>query len=564
MANVPIATILIIDDVPEDRDVYRRFLLRDNPVDYQIAEAESGEEGLAYLQTSACDLILLDVRLPDMDGLAVLAELQQNPQLMVPIIMLTGMQDVNTAVQAMKQGVQDYLIKSQVTPEVLRLTVRNALQRANLQNQLSQSQQRQAGIAAIALRIRQTLDLDSILNRAAIEMHKLLNCDRMLIYKCAPDMSGTIVAASVHDRWSLSLHQNIIHTCFRNDAAYRQGEQCVINDVRQAERSAGHRDLLQQFGVQANLSIPVLLTVQPMDGTPPVENCSKTQLWGLLIAHQCDQPRVWQADEIELVQALSVQLALAIQQAELLHRTKTALQRESELNTLKSHIVSTISHEYRSPLATILIAATTLISHQHQLPTAKQNKFLNLIALKARHLSNLVDDMLFMNQMEQGQVPVKFVPVDLAQFISERIEEYRTQAPEHQLEFVSNGDVQAFHTDPKILGQILNNLLSNSIKYSPTGCQIDVQLYGQDAQVILVVQDQGIGIPLEDQTTLFEPFHRGSNVGTISGTGLGLSIIKSCTEMLGGNVACQSQIAQGTRMTIGLPKVLSEVALAIG
>ncbi len=548
-------TILIIDDSPEDRDIYRQFLLQNADPAHQVLEADTGEEGLQCLQQYGCDLVLLDFQLPDMDGLEVLTALNQSMGGSIPVIMLTGRSDAATAVQAMKQGVYDYLVKQQVTPDTLQSAVRNALARADLQTQLAQSQHRQSFISSIALRIRQTLDLDEVLERATVEAHNLLGCDRILVYKFAADMSGTIVAESVDAKYQSVLGQEIIDTCFQNGLGkhYAQGQSCVISDIYQAQLSPCHINLLKQFNIRANLVVPIVLTSQQLHH-PPIQSPSP-QLWGLLIAHQCDQPRVWTTEEIQLIELLSVQLAIAIRQAELLSRTKIALQREQELNELKSQIVATISHEYQAPLASILAAASTLKVHQQALSATRRENFLDIIAQKARHMSSLVDDMLFMNQMELGQIPLKLAPINIAKFLQESIEDYREQNSGHVINFEITGNVDSFHGDLKVLEQIFNNLFSNAIKYSPTGNRIDVRLSGQNSQIILVIEDQGIGISPADQTHLFQPFHRGSNVETIPGTGLGLSIVKACVEMSGGKISYHSQLGQGTRITVGLPRM---------
>ena len=553
-SSVDTATILIIDDSPEDRDIYRQFLLRDVHHTYQVLEADTGEEGLQWLQHNTCDLILLDFQLPDMDGIEVLATFQQISNRVIPVVMLTGQGNEAIAVQAMKQGVCDYLVKQQVTSESLQSAVRNALTQAELQTQLDRSQKRQSLIASVALRIRQTLDLDEVLERAVVEVRQLLECDRILVYQFVANMSGTIVAESVDARWPSALGQEITDTCFQNGAGkyYAQGKYSAIRDIHQAQLSPCHINVLERFNVRANLVVPILFASQKASNQT-IPDLSP-RLWGLLMAHQCDRPRSWTTEEIQLIEALSVQLAIAIQQAELLSRTEIALQREQELKTLKSQIVATISHEYRAPLASILASASTLITHQQNLPAARQEKFLQIIAQKARHMGSLVDDMLFMNRMEIGQIRLNPIPIDLEKFLSDQIEESKIEAPDYTIDLEVTGTVEPFQGDPKVLRQICGNLLSNAIKYSPTQKQINIHLNGQSSQIILVFQDRGIGISLANRDRLFQPFYRGDNVGKIPGTGLGLSIVKSCVEISGGEISCNSQPGQGTRITVGLPR----------
>ncbi|BDI14607.1 hypothetical protein ANSO36C_04090 [Nostoc cf. commune SO-36] len=181
-----IRTLLIIDDSAADRKIYRRYLLKDPHQSYQILEADCAEEGLALCQKVPCDVILLDFCLPDMSGLELFDQMQQEIfKTSVPVIMLTGRGDEEIAVQVMKRGALDYLVKQHLTQDVLQLAVRNAIRQSSLQAQLIKTQERQRLIATTALRIRQSLNLEQILNTAVAEVQQLLKCDRVMVYQFA-------------------------------------------------------------------------------------------------------------------------------------------------------------------------------------------------------------------------------------------------------------------------------------------------------------------------------------------------------------------------------------------
>ena len=321
--NVRKYNILIVDDSPEDREVYRRYLSKEFFAEYHTVEVESGEEGLEILTLMQPDLILLDYLLPDCNGLEFIEELKVQNDRLPPIIMLTGQGSEAIAVEVMKSGVKDYLVKGQLTSKSLTASVKNVLQQNHLQTLLNKSFQQQQIIAEIALRIRKSSDLSEILHTAVREVRLSLQCDRVVIYQFAPDMSGNIVAESINFGWTASLGKNIVDTCFRNrgKARYTRGESLVVNDVYSHGLSPCHIELLEQFEVKAHIVCPLLLTPSSPLKNPP--------LWGLLIAHQCQHTRHWQQDEVELLDKLSVQLAIAIQQAELVNGLK------KELNTRK-------------------------------------------------------------------------------------------------------------------------------------------------------------------------------------------------------------------------------------
>lgn len=327
-----ILKILIIDDSAEDREAYQRYINKQG-VKYQIAEAESGEEALEVYDDFNPDLILLDYLLPDYNGLEFIDELKLRGSSVAPTIVLTGQGSESVAVEAMKKGVKDYLIKNKLTPEILITTIANVLQQDRLKKLLAKNQQQQQLIAETALRIRRSLNLTEILNTAVREVRLLLNCDRVIIYRFMPDMSGDIVAESVSLSWKESLGAKVIDTCFKKGSAvkYYQGKTLAIDNVYEAGLTECHLNLLEKFQVKANVIVPILLT-------PSASHTSR--LWGLLIAHQCSQPRHWETDEVELLDKLAVQLSLAIQQSELISNLKTELNTRTKLEAELERLVS--------------------------------------------------------------------------------------------------------------------------------------------------------------------------------------------------------------------------------
>ena len=322
--------ILIIDDSAEDREVYRRYLDKQAQFAYEVIEAESAEEGLEKLETSP-DLILLDYLLPDSNGLEFVAELQSLKIKLPPMIMLTGEGNEAVAVEAMKSGVKDYLIKGKLTPNSLVSAIGNVLQQHRLKKLLTKNLRQQQLIAEIALKVRSSSDLSSILYTAVREARLLLQCDRVIIYRFAPDMSGDIVAESVKSQFTESLGKNIIDTCFQEGTGdeYKRGKTLSIDNIYTAGLSKCHLDLLEEFQVKAHIVIPILLA-------------SSSRLWGLLIAHQCSKFRHWETDEVELLDKLAVQLAIALQQSELIANLKNELDTRTKLEGELERLVNVL------------------------------------------------------------------------------------------------------------------------------------------------------------------------------------------------------------------------------
>ncbi|MEH2059307.1 MAG: PAS domain S-box protein [Nostoc sp.] len=295
-------TILLIDDCVQDRQAYSHFLQQDSLYTYRILEFETATQALRWCQQEIPDIILLDFVLPDGDGLKFIQQFRQCcNHTETAVIMLTGQGDEIIAVRAMKSGVQDYLVKDQLTAKVFRGAIHHAVERMHLTRQLEHSREQQQLIATIALRIRQSLKLEEILLTTATEVRQFLKADRVVVYQFQPDMSGTVEAESVLPGWTVALGKQILDTCFQQGAGndYRQGKKRAIDDIYQAGLTNCHLHLLEQFEVKANLVVPILVN---------------EQLWGLLIAHQCSASRHWEAVELDLLDQLAVQIAIAIQQ----------------------------------------------------------------------------------------------------------------------------------------------------------------------------------------------------------------------------------------------------------
>jgi len=251
----------------------------------------------------------------------------------------------------------------------------------------------------------------------------------------------------------------------------------------------------------------------------------------------------------------AIEMALARYQAET--EVRKALEAEKELNQLKSRFISMVSHEFRTPLFTILLSAGLLEKYRFQWAEDKKLTHIHRIQEAVTHMTGLLEDVLVIGQAEAGKIEVNPNPLDLKHFCEVLTEEMQLTADNGQQIILVCPDFPAntlLKLDEKILRHILGNLLSNAIKYSPAKGQIWFELLWENETVIFQVKDEGIGIPLEDQTRIFEPFHRASNVSTIPGTGLGLSIVKKFLELHGGEIFMKSELAVGTEFTIKLPR----------
>ncbi len=234
--------------------------------------------------------------------------------------------------------------------------------------------------------------------------------------------------------------------------------------------------------------------------------------------------------------------------------TYKMLQKERELSDLKSRFVSMTSHEFRTPLTTIQSSAELLERYRDRFSPEKQLTHLHRIQTAVERMTQMLNDILILGKAEAGKLEFNPALVDLVQFCRTLVEDLQLAVKnQNALVFTCQSQCISCNVDEKLLRQILTNLLSNAIKYSPSGSTVELSLTGLNNQAIFKIQDQGIGIPPEDQAHLFESFHRAKNVGTIEGTGLGLAIVKQCVDLHRGEITVESDVGQGTTFTVTLP-----------
>jgi signal transduction histidine kinase len=375
--------ILLIEDNLAEARLLQEFIKLTKSQNFGLVHVQILQDGIKQLNSQKYDVILLDLTLPDSQGLSSIPQLlQQNPS--NPIIVLTNTNDEELAIEAVRQGAQDYLVKRHVNPDTLVRSVRYAVERKQFLEQLNQ--------------INQTLE---------------------------------------------------------------------------------------------------------------------TQV----------------------------------------EEKTTELLKSQEINQLKSEFMAMLSHDIRNPLNTILLAAGLLEKYQKELTNNSQIDYVQLIRSAIKNVSHLVDEASLIGKSDSGQLAYQPHVLNLENLCSELVEQSQLPAQEQQLNliFTSSEHCFEFLGDETLLKHIISNLLNNAIKYSIPGGTVRFELIKQEKTVILKFQDQGIGMTEADQKQLFQPFHRGENVGIIPGSGLGLTIVQQCVIAHRGEITVNSQVGVGSTLTVTLP-----------
>ncbi len=559
--------ILIVDDSETDRATYRRYL-EAHQIGCQIWDCESAAAALDLCEQHRPSLILLDYFMPDTDGLEFLQELAERIETVPPTIMLTGQGSETVAVEAMKHGTRDYLVKGQLTPLKLVNAVTRVLTEHKLQAQLDRQHQQKLLLSSIQLQIGQSIELPVILQAAVSGCRQLLDGDRVTIYRLQPDLSGYIIAESVLPQWSSLLGQQIEENCFEDCTVhplvrYLDGHNFIVADINTTNLSACYLEMLNRFQVRALMVVPILVReVSPL--------VSKTGVWGLLIVHQCRSIRTWVASEIDLVYELSIQMAIAIQQAELVSNLQANLAQQQQIEQqLRDRVIEIEQTNLRLAIATNLLEKRNqeldefacIASHDLQAPLRgianltdwlsndlegklppENQQQIDLIQLRVTQMNTLIQGLL--QYARVGREDIKATTVNLSQIISEAIE---TIDPPASFEIVFPNDLPDIQTQSLLLKQVFANLLGNAIKYQArTNGKVEVLAIEREDLWEFTIVDDGPGIAPEHHKKIFGIFQTVKGKDDRQGSGVGLAIVQKIVESRGGSVWVKSALGQGS------------------
>jgi PAS domain S-box-containing protein len=230
-----------------------------------------------------------------------------------------------------------------------------------------------------------------------------------------------------------------------------------------------------------------------------------------------------------------------------------ALDKERQLNEIKGRFVSMASHEFRTPLSTVLSSASLLSKYTTTEDQDKRVRHIEKIKASVKHLNDLLEDFLSLGKLDEGKIGTTISEFDLHDLLQDTVDEMKGLVKKDQeINYEYKGDV-IVESDKKLIKNVLINLLSNAIKFSDEGSTVEVKSVVKNNLALITVKDQGIGISDEDREHLFSSFFRGKNAINIQGTGLGLHIVKRYLDLLGGDVELDSELGVGTRISISIP-----------
>ena len=437
---------------------------------------------------------------------------------------------------------------------------RDITHRKQAEAALQQQSVRSQILADLTLKIRRSLQLDEILSTTTTEVQALLDVDRVLVFQRLDQGRGKVLSEAAHSEVASLLGKELAEMDLFPEPIQLY-ERSMVHSIERLDhpdwQSRGAL-YLQQMGVRSMLVIPVL---------------QRESVWGWLIAHDCSAHHPWSNFEMELLQQLMSPLEVAITHSQLFQ----ALQENNELKSTRSP--SLLLHPLPHPLPSVLassgrssVMSSSVMSSSVMSSGVPSVKSIDDRRLEQTHrlhetavkMNNLLDDILLIERADAKKLKCEPSPVEVRSFCQGLIHEIvggiMSDCENTKGEVgVETGvrlsvqpdvpDVMAY-LDETLLRQILINLLSNALKYSLSHPIVELEITVADRTLTFKVSDQGIGIPPGDLDRLFEPFRRGSNVGTVPGNGLGMAIVKQSVEIQGSNIEVWSRLGEGTIVTV--------------
>src|SRR5450432_1574185 len=267
-----------------------------------------------------------------------------------------------------------------------------------------------------------------------------------------------------------------------------------------------------------------------------------------------DEMRILNADLEAKVEKRTIILKEALKRLEeSQNELSSALDKEKQLNEIKSRFVSMASHEFRTPLSTILSSASLVDKYTTTEDQDKRSRHVEKIKNSVKHLNNLLEDFLSLGKLEEGKIGIHYHEFSLEELIKDTLEEMNPTLKSGQQFIYKNSFQNLIISDKNLIRNILFNLVSNAIKFSEINSSILIRSKSKEGLTYVCVKDEGVGISDEDKEHLYSSFFRGKNVVNIQGTGLGLHIVKRYVDLLGGSIHLESELDKGTTVSFSIP-----------
>ena len=544
--------ILVVDDEAAVADVFRDFLTLMGG--HEVETRPSGQAAIDAFATFRPDVVLTDLNLDQsMSGLDLMRRLKaMEPEL--PVILVTGQVSIQSAIDALREGAYDYITKPCDLEELGQLlgralaarrlteTNKNLMKELTVANEIlsrHESELRER-IHVATWRMRTLFELSKeIATDLGFTFRSQLACEkaRQLTGAAA---AGLFVQAEDGEAYRLRAASGFDGTM--PELAFEDGTGLAGAVARQQTpvRRGGQ-------GFHDQLALPYLTAADP-EGVLVVPLLADHRALGVLVV--LGKAGGFTQDDEDILALFASSAAVALSNSMLFEKTL-------ELERLKSDFVAVVSHELRTPLAVVIGNLELLSDDRFWKLEPQQAKFLTAASTNSNRLLHLINDILDFSKLENASLPMTRSPNELGEVIRQAAENLRRLFEEREinLDISIADDLPLAEIDEQSIAQVLTNLISNAIKFSPAGAPVEVTVRHEDGQAVVRVRDHGEGIRREDMPRLFKKFSQLDSRSTrkVGGTGLGLAICKGIVEAHGGRIWAESEPGEGSTFVFTLP-----------
>jgi signal transduction histidine kinase len=522
--------VLLIEDNPGDARLIQEMLKEAATTQFELTHVDRLAAGLGRLGEEMFDVVLLDPGLPDSHGLDTFTKTRtQAPD--VPVVLLSGLDDESIALEAVRKGAQDYLLKGRVDSHLLTRAVHYAIERHRAEEALLQRNRELALLNELGQELSATLDFQQLTERLLQAVTETIGAEGGLLWLRDEELEGCLVGQAAFPPEQNRFVVDLRLSPGQGIAGWvaQQVESAIVADVQNDPRFVPGSDEQAGFHTNSLLAVPLR---------------ARDQVIGILEMVN-KREGDFDGDDLALVETLAASAAIAIQNAflvESLRRQTAKLQMRNEELDAFAH---TVAHDLKGPLGHMVGFAHFLAEDYGTLPGKELRRYLIKIVQSGHNMSNIIDELMLLAGVRKME-EVELRPLDMSNILARVQERLAFMLEEHQAE------INLPESWPVPVGygpwveEVWINYLSNAIKYGGRSPKLDLGAAAQtDGTVRFWVSDSGPGLTTEEQARLFKPFTRVDQV-SVKGHGLGLSIVRRIVEKLGGQVGVESQVGKGS------------------
>jgi signal transduction histidine kinase len=533
--------VLLVEDNQGDAGLVRFALRAESSGDYSFSAAHvlRLDEALKLLNEKSFDLVLLDLSLPDGQGLDTLTRIRQAaPEL--PIVIITGLNDESMAVEAVRRGAQDYLVKGQADSQAVIRAILYSIERKRIEVQLEKQRARQAALHEVNRAITSTLDLHAVLEIFLEKVAELLPAVAISV-RLVNDETGELEPLACRGLDEGSWKE--VRMPLRSQSVLVGGEVVVIPDLATDARTSGY-DFPAHRGLNAYVGVPLKAQGKSLG----------------VIGFYARARSGFTHDEIDLITTLAGQAAVAILNSRVHERLKSAHAALEETLEIKSVLVGVMAHELKTPIQIMLGSAELLASGLCGELNPDQLERIQAIEASGNELLELIKSALDMARLEHGKMPLSVSQVSVSELFAELKSEsaaaFRQKGIELDIGLLWPG--LTIRSDKVKLKEVLRNLLDNARKYTQSG-KVTVEFAVRDKETIeFCVRDTGVGISSELLPKIFDMFYQADTTAKDqAAAGLGLNIVKRLVLAMAGQIEVSSEVGKGTTFRVILPTQVS-------